>query len=366
MNMIFSNIIKISIFTIISVSLCVTIGCTQDQKILNSDMYLSLNKNGIVGFSAALIQNDKIISIENYGFSNKETHIPVTDKTLFSAASLSKTIFSYIVMQMVDENKINLDTPLYKYLPEKLTLDSRYKSITARMVLSHRTGFPDWRPKGEVLKIYFQPGERFSYSGEGYVYLQKIIENIEKQPLATIAQRRVFTPLGMTHSTYVSDSLPYVAIGYDNSGKPHNPFVSSGNAAYSLLTTAKDYALFLQAIMNGNGLSANAIQNMESDQSILDKECTYCTDHPLGFPSSTLAWGLGWGIEKINGHRYLWHWGDNTYFKAFVYMDPENKNSIVYFTNSENGLSIAPFLIKQAMGVQTHTLKWLNYKIFIP
>lgn len=321
-----------------------------------------MEDNNIVGLSMATIRHGQIDFVENCGLAEKEAHIPVTDNTLFSAASLSKPVFSYIVMQLVDEHKIDLDTPLYKYYPEEITDDPQYRFITPRIVLSHKTGFPDWRPKGGQLSIFFKPGERFSYSGEGYVYLQKIVENIEKAPLSTIAFKRVFQPLGMTHSTYVSSPSPLMAEGYDNGGKRHDPFFSAGNAAYSLMTTARDYALFLQAVLGGKGLSTNALQVMESAQSSIDMACTYCTDHPPQRLSPTLSWGLGWGIEKTEGVNFLWHWGDNSFFKAFVYMNPKTQDAIVYFTNSENGLSVASHLVWQSMGIYTQTLKWLNYK----
>lgn len=318
--------------------------------------------NNITGISIATIHHNRISPVENWGLADKESDRPITDTTLFSAASLSKTVFSYIVMQLVDEHKLDLDTPLYHYDPEEITDNPQYKLITARIVLSHRTGFPDWRPKGGKLTISFKPGERFSYSGEGYAYLQKAVESIEKQPLSVIADRRVFQPLGMTHSTYVSTFSPLMAEGYGNDGKRHDPFSSSGNAAYSLMTTAGDYALFLQAIMNGKSLSTQILQIMENPEVTVDADCTYCTDHPSGHPSKTLSWALGWGVEKADNHTYLWHWGDNTFFKAFVYMDPKNKNALVYFTNSENGLAIAPLMIWKTMGVRTQTLKWLDYK----
>lgn len=321
-----------------------------------------MEDKNIVGLSMATIRHGQIVLIENCGLADKEARIPVTDNTLLSAASLSKPVFSYIVMQLVDEHKIDLDTPLYKYYPEELTDDPQYRFITPRIVLSHRTGFPDWRPKGGKLSIFFKPGERFSYSGEGYVYLQKTVENIEKAPLGAIAFKRVFQPLGMTHSTYVSAPSPLMAEGYDNGGKRHDPFFSAGNAAYSLMTTARDYALFLQAVLSGKGLSANALHVMESAQSSIDMACTYCTDHPPQRPSPSLSWGLGWGIEKTKGVNFLWHWGDNSFFKDFVYMNPKTQDAIVYFTNSENGLSVAPHLVWQSMGVHTQTLKWLNYK----
>ncbi|CEF40277.1 beta-lactamase [Acetobacter senegalensis] len=333
---------------------------------LMQDSPLLMKKAGIPGLSIAVIHNNAIQWTHEFGVADKEKNTPVTAQTLFSAASLSKPVFAYIVLQLSDEGKIDLDTPLFQYWPNEITDDPRLKSITARIVLSHRTGFPDWRPHGGQLKIHFQPGERFSYSGEGYVYLQKVIEYIEKKPLADSAQDRVFGPLQMVHSTFFSHTVPETAKGYDDTGAPHDPFESTGNAAYSLQTTAEDYALFLKAVLDGKGLKPATLRMMESPQSTLTMLCTYCTDQPPAPPSSTLFWGLGWGIERIGGHSYLWHWGDNIFYKAFVAMDLQHHDAMVYFTNSQNGLAIAPSLLKETLGINPLSLKWLGYTMLTP
>ena len=128
-----------------------------------------MKKADIPGLSIAIIQNGVLSWVHNFGVADRERNTPVTDQTLFSAASLSKTVFAYIVLQLSEEGKIDLDTPLSHYWPTPITDDPRLNRITARIVLSHRTGFPDWRPHGGQLKMYFKPGERFSYSGQGYV-----------------------------------------------------------------------------------------------------------------------------------------------------------------------------------------------------
>src|SRR5690606_33606031 len=128
----------------------------------------------IPGLSIAVINDSKVVYHNTFGFANVEKKLPVTDKTIFEAASISKSEFAFFVMQFVEEGKLDLDKPLYEYLPyQDIANDERYKKITARMVLSHRSGFPNWRENEDdkKLKIKFDPGTDYEYSGEGYQYL---------------------------------------------------------------------------------------------------------------------------------------------------------------------------------------------------
>ncbi len=315
----------------------------------------------IPGLSIAVLRDGRVQWVHSFGMVDSATRAPVTEYTQFSAASLSKPIFAYAVLQMVDEGKLDLDMPLVHYWPGRITDDPRQARITARHALSHSAGFPDWRPDDGPLEIHFTPGERFSYSGEGYAYLQKAIEHIEHKPLSEIMAQRVFAPLGMKHSTYVSQPGPHVANGYDAAGVAHPPYISAGNAAYSLQTTAHDYALFLKAVLNGRGLKPATLRTMETAQIAVDPSCTYCTGHAPKELSTTLFWGLGWGIEELPSGTYLWHWGDNDVYKAFVSVDVKRRDAVVYFTNSQNGLAIAPVVIRDAIGAGQVALSWLGY-----
>ena len=162
-------------------------------------------KDGDVpGLSIAFIRNGKVFWHRGFGVKNADTKEPVTDDTVFEAASLSKPVFAYAVMKLVESGKLDLDAPLTKYLlvPD-VEKDNRLNQITARRVLSHTTGFPNVRPGGKPLQIYFTPGEKFSYSSEGINYLQMIIEHISGQALEEFMRKTVFEPLGMTSSSYI-------------------------------------------------------------------------------------------------------------------------------------------------------------------
>lgn len=333
---------------------------------LNRDIPSLMQQADIPGLSVALIDKGRTTWVHSFGKVDLKTEQPVTDYTRFSAASLSKTVFAYAVLQLVDQGKLDLDTPLIHYWPEKVVADDpRLEKITARLVLSHRTGFPNWRPDGGQLKILFNPGDRFSYSGEGFVYLQHTVEHIEGKPLNQIMQQLVFTPLGMNDSTYISEPGPNVSPGHSPGGQPRDPISSKdGNAAASLLTTAHDYALFIEAVLNGRRLRSTTLRQMETPQVAVDPTCTNCTDHAPVKLSPDLFWGLGWGIEQTSTGKYLWHWGDNPGYKDFVAVDLNHRRALVLFTNGQNGLSIAPAIIHDAIGGDHPAFRWFHYDTY--
>jgi CubicO group peptidase (beta-lactamase class C family) len=339
---------------------------------LTRDVPSLMQQTDIPGLSIALVENGRTVWLRSFGTVDPATNAPVTDSTRFSAASLSKPVFAYAVLQLVDQGKLDLDTPLTHYWPKDHPYpidpsnDPRLEQITARIVLSHRTGFPNWRREGKPLQILFNPGSRFSYSGEGYVYLQRTIERIEDKPLNQIMQQLVFTPLGMADSTYISVPGPNITPGYTQGLTQRTPIRSDdGNAAASLLTTAHDYSLFLEAILNGRGLKPTTLRQLETPQIAVDPACTNCTDKPIPSTlSKELFWGLGWGIEQTPTGKYLWHWGDNGAFKAFVAIDLKHRNAVVYFANSQNGLAITPELLRDALGGEHPSFAWIKYDAY--
>ena len=144
----------------------------------------------------AIIRDGKIVETKALGVRDASTAIPVDDNTIFEAASLSKPVFAYAVLQLVDAGVLSLDTPLSKYVPDYVKDDPRAASITVRHVLSQASGLPNWRSKANPLKTYFQPGERFSYSGEGFLWLQQVVEAVTAESFNSVMARLVFDPPG--------------------------------------------------------------------------------------------------------------------------------------------------------------------------
>jgi CubicO group peptidase (beta-lactamase class C family) len=320
----------------------------------------------IPGLSIAVIRDSKVIWTRGFGVTNSETKARVNDNTVFEAASLTKPVFAYAVLKLVDNGKLDLDTPLVKYLPGRYDVgdDPRLDQITARRVLSHTTGFPNWRPRGDkTLKMYFSPGLRFSYSGEGFVYLSKVVEQITGESQQAFIKRTVFDPLDMKSSELVwrneYESLKTFTHdwvgGVSGRGKPDKP-----NAAASLHTTANDYAKFVIAMLKGTGLKPATARLMLTPQASVTLAGAFNLNAPDAKLSPTVSWGLGWGLEQTQDGTAFWHWGDNGDTKAFVLAVPKQKTGLVMFANSANGLSIINELVESVMGNDHPSLAWLN------
>ena len=327
-------------------------GATIQQ--LEKDVPELMKKGGVPGLAIAVIRGGKTTWLHGFGMKEVKTGQPVTGETVFEAASLSKPVFAYGVLKLVEQGKLGLDTPLTLYLPKPFVAgDERLAKITARIVLSHRTGFPNWPADDGSVSIYFTPGARFSYSGEGYIYLQRVVEQITGKSLNQYMTEAVFTPLGMTSSSYVwrPDFDALTATGYDSDGKPTELWKpTEAGAASSLNTTAKDYALFVEAVLTRKGLKSATLREMETPEIALDPACRICIKHEPKQLSKNLFWALGWGIERKDGTDGLWHWGDNGSFKGFVMADPKTKSGVVMFANSENGLEVAKPVVDETMG----------------
>ncbi|MDQ2854754.1 MAG: serine hydrolase [Acidobacteriota bacterium] len=329
-----------------------------------------LMKDGEVpGLAIAVIKDGKISLNQGFGVMNATTKEPVTNATIFEAASLSKPVFAYAVLKLVDAGKLDLDKPLIQYLGKAyIENDERINLITARRVLTHTTGFPNWRPRNQPLKIIIPPGERFSYSGEGFVYLQKVVEHLSGESFDVFMKHTVFDPLDMKSSSYVwqpaYETLKATGhVGANKPGERRKP--TEANAAASLQTTSLDYAKFVIAVMNGTGLKAATRKAMLTSQIQVDEGCRTCTGTPpSGKLSPYVSWGFGIGLQQTRDGLAFWHWGDNGDVHCYALGYPDRKSGIVVLTNSGNGLSIIPEIIGEAVGGQQPAIAWIGYEAY--
>jgi len=319
----------------------------------------------VAGLSIAIIQNSKIVWAQGFGITDYESRNQVTENTIFEAGSLSKPVFAYAVLKLIDQGLLDIDSSLSSYLPVKYILDDQIDKVTARMVLSHTSGFPLWWPENESLKIHFAPGERFSYSSEGFVYLQNAIEAITEKPLAEFMKKQVFEPLNMTNSSYVWNDRfeKQVAFGHNQLGQEETPWKRNmGNAASSLLTTAGDYAKFVTAILNEDGLKPETLKEMFNPQIRLDPNCIECIDNQPGALSESLAWGLGWGLHLSGDETLFWHWADNLRFTSFCIASRQSKSGVIFFTSSCNGLTLGDEIAGNIISNVKPIFDWLKYE----
>lgn len=360
MKMISKNDFK----SIIATVLCLLIKGTQMDAALNFptrfELEALMTEKKIPGLSMAIIENAEIVLHLEVGVKNSLARDPVDSETLFEAASLSKPVFTYGILKLVETGQLNLDKPLAEYLPySDIKNDERGHFITARMVLTHTSGFPNWR-QNEPLKIHFQPGERFSYSGEGFLYLQKVIEHLSGLSLEDYIKKNVFIPLEMNHSTFIWVNDSRKASGHNLDGSPVETRTEPQNAAFTLHTSALDYARFIIAIFKGIGLKSEIINEMFRFQAKVQEGSTTSIGKCLGRFSESITWGLGWGLQRTKIGDSFWHWGDNRGVKSFIVGFNNPNRAIIIFTNSSNGLSIISEVIQKYLGFPQPAFDWLD------
>ncbi|HYR08498.1 MAG TPA: serine hydrolase domain-containing protein [Longimicrobium sp.] len=323
-----------------------------------------------------------------YGVRRAGTEDAVTEQTVFEAASLSKPVFAYLVLGLEREGVIDLGRPIGDYLALPNREDARARTITARHLLSHSGGWRNWRfAREHVLTADFEPGARFSYSGEGFAFLQRVVESLTGRALPVLARERVFAPLGMESSAWVWHPALDARLASPHSGRgdpqesynvrtarafraleaewgrpleewmaadverafartspdqPPFPNFTVPNAAASLATTAQDYGVFLRHLLTDG---APVLARMMEPQVRINE---------------ALRWGLGIGLEEMeDGRTLFWHWGDNPGFKNFVVGDPAAGRATVVFTNANSGRSVYERVVRDRTGTDHPAFLWI-------
>jgi len=339
------------------------------------------DRAGVSGLSVAIINGSQVVYVNGFGVKSKETGEPVDEETIFAAASFSKTVFAYLVMLLVEEGVINLDKPLYEYLvkplPEypryaDLDGDNRYKKITARIVLCHTTGFPNWRfltPDGKLV-IQWTPGERFGYSGEGIDLLQMVVVEVTGKGLEELARERVFDPLGMTRTGYVwqdwfEDNL---ALPHDRYERPRR-YRKRGeaDAAGSMATTAGDYAKLLVALLNAEGKRKFIVDEIWRSQITIQSPSMFGpgSRENAGGPDG-LYWGIGWGRFDCEYGRGFFHTGHEGGTQNYNVTLIDKGIGVVFLSNSDNFESVAREMADVTIGDTYSPFDWLGYPHFDP
>jgi CubicO group peptidase (beta-lactamase class C family) len=298
----------------------------------------------IPGVSLALIKDGKVIYHKTYGVKNGYTGEPVDDKTLFEAASITKPVFAFAVNRLVEKGIIDLDKPLYQYLPfEEIASDDRYKLMTARHVLSHQTGLQNWGyPEGKD-KLKFTPGTGYGYSGEGFEYLKRVVVKITGKDIETVLKEEVLQPLGLENIFFTKNE--YLASVVANGHFEHFPTRSSlpdqPGMAWSMYTEAHSFSKYVLALMNHTGLKPETYNEMFRFQVTvpLDEE-----DKKLGLD---LHFGLGIAMENTPFGNVFEHGGNNGDFQCQFMMFRDQNMGFVIFTNSDSGGKLAYMDIKK-------------------
>jgi CubicO group peptidase (beta-lactamase class C family) len=324
------------------------------------DLQQLMTEKRVPAVSIAVISKGKIVQLKTAGVRNATSGTPADPDTIFGGASLSKPVFAYLVLQLVDAGVLSLDEPLARIVPDFVPKDPQSATITVRQVLSHTTGLPNWRNVKQPLKTHFPPGEKFSYSGEAFLWLQRAVQVKTGKSIDTLAQRWC-SALRMRRSSFVwrpssTPTLPILDADLVPTPKYKSP---SAKVAGSLQTTAADYARFMLAVMSGARLKPATARLWLQPQVRLRQQCFLCIDSTAPEGDQRIAWGLGWGLEPDPGTFF--HWGDAGRYMSFAAGSVAKRSGVVVLVNGANGMVIMPDLVGKLMPGDHPAFAWLNY-----
>lgn len=332
----------------------------------------------VTGAGIAIFHRGRIEYLKAYGVRDTEKGLPLTVDSVMTAASLSKAAFATVVMRLVQEHVLDLDKPISQYLPKPLPQypqyadlqgDNRWKLLTLRILLSHTSGFPNWRAFDDdrKLRIHFEPGTHFAYSGEGIVLAQLVVETVTGKSLQTLMEEQLFRPLKMTRTSMVWEPgfESDFANGYDEYGRSLGPERrKSANAAGSMQTTLHDFATFLSAVIS------NEILNSQNVGKMFDSQISIHSAHQ--FPSLAgetttandairLRYGIGWGLYSSPYGEAFFKEGHDEGWRHLALCLRQHGDGILIMTNSSNGEGIFKPLIDLLLGQTRFPFDWENY-----
>ncbi len=308
----------------------------------NANIEKWLQDNKVPTLGIGLINRGKLNQIKMFGKTPDGQPAPYN--TIFNVASLTKPITATVALKLVEQGLLNLDEPLYTYwIDPDIARDTHTRKLTTRLILSHQTGFANWRwmlPE-EKLRFDFEPGTAYQYSGEGYEYLRKALENKFKKSLQQLADELIFHPLKMFDTRYFWHQqleMSRYAGAYDTLGKPYQlSRHTTANAADDLLTSVEDYGNFVASLLSGTLLSETTFKEMVTPQvpSVKGK-----------------YFGLGFEIYKLMDNTdVLAHGGSDEGVRVIVFLIPKIRHGLLIFTNADNGVRLYETLVKHYLGI---------------
>ncbi len=283
---------------------------------LTHDVERVAQRTAISALAAVVIEDRAVAASGSFGCD-------VGPDTVFAVASLSKPVFAHAVLRLSTRGLLDLNTPLIEldpapYVPDRIDPDAPdLRRITARHVLSHTSGLGNWQG-ADVGRIGFSPGSRWHYSGDGFLYLQSVVEHLAGSPLEVLGEIEVFRPLNMDSTSFLwTEKRGVRAEGHE---------FSKAAAAYSLHTTASDYARFVIDAMGS-----------EVGSSMLEPQVAI---------DGSLVWVLAGGIAG----RVFWHWGEMDSFACAAVGSRETGWGLVCLTRGDNGLDACVEILRVSLG----------------
>jgi CubicO group peptidase (beta-lactamase class C family) len=364
--------------TALALSACATTSGPPASHAIDAEARRLMAREDVKGMAVAVIENGEIVHVGAYGFRNVERNLPLQTDTIMYGASITKVAFAYMVMQLVDEGRLDLDRSIAEYLPRPLPEyedyadlagDERWRLLTPRVLLTHRSGFANMRTLEPdlTLRFHFTPGERYAYSNEGIWVLQTVLEEGLGLDVGAEMQRRVFDRFGMSRTSmqWRDDFAGNLADGYsiDGTFEPHDRRDNVA-AAGSMDTTIADQARLWAGILRGEGLSRAARAEFVRGQFAVNNAHQFPTLSTQTDPrGAEIALSAGPGLMTFNDPQAGLTWfrgGHNDWTGNVVICQEVRRRCVIFFGNSVRAELIYPELAAFILG-DTAMPWWFMY-----
>jgi CubicO group peptidase (beta-lactamase class C family) len=359
-------------------------GTTIQPAALTTEIETIVRAARVHGLAVTVFNHGEAVYSRAFGFADVKTGRPLRLDTEIYGASLSKAVFAVLVMRLVEKGVLTLDRPLQDYFDTPLAENKgtvwhedltdlrdepRYRKITARMCLDHTTGFPNWRSfePDEKLRIHFEPGTRYSYSGEGFTFLQVAIEKLTGKPLEQLMREEIFGPFGMATSSYAWQprfEADY-ALGHDANGDLYPKDKDNApRGASTLETTPRDYSRFLEGVLQGKVLSRASWREIFTPQIRLRSRTQFgpgAREETTAYDAIQLSYGLGWGLLRAPHGWGAFKEGHGDGFQHYSIVFPESGLGVLLMSDSDNAESAFGPLLALTLADTSTPLDWEGY-----
>lgn len=355
------NIIQVFLFLLLIFSSCKNnnahIDSANHEKTIQTELDSALNQlmqvYELPGLAVGIIKGNKVVYAKGFGLRRVGLPGSIDIHSSFHMASVSKTFVAMAILQLVDKGKLTLDSPLTKYIPYFKMKDLRYKKITIKQMLTHTSGFPDvkdygWdRPQYEdgalekyirdsvsQYKLLYNPGLQFSYSNMAYDVLAEVIAQVSGMPFETYMKENIFTPCGMSNSTFLVKDVPQRF-----ATSPHvlnndcyfgvselYPYNRSHAGSSTLHSNIEDMLKWESVFINNGKFEGKEILSPESMKMMLSSQ-------PLHTFDESGSEGLGLFIENVNGKKLINHLGSDIGYSTYFGIIPQDSVAIVFMSN---------------------------------
>ena len=365
-------------FTALALSACATVSNLPSTTAIDAEARRLMAREDVKGMAVAVIESGEIVHVAAYGYRNVEQNLPLQTETIMYGASLTKVAFAYMVMQLVEEGRLDLDRSIAEYLPRPLPEyedyadlagDERWRRLTPRIILTHRSGFANmrWLEEDQKLRFHWAPGERYGYSNEGIWVLQTVLEEGLGLDVGAEMQARVFDRFAMTRTSmqWRDDFAGNLADGYamDGAFEPHDRRDNVA-AAGSMDTTIQDQARLWAGILRGEGLSREARAEFVRGQFAVNNARQFPTLSTETDPrGAEIDLSAGPGLMTFDDPQAGLTWfrgGHNDWTGNMVICQEARRRCVIFLANSVRAELIYPELAAFILG-ETAMPWWFLY-----